>query len=76
MICLRLLHFSLMCSAGMGEAEVAGIPWRLGGDLDLVVHNKKVMAAASLLHSFVVEKGLAEVDIMDHSLASRFHEVP
>lgn len=61
--------------SGFGEKETTGIPWRLRNDLSLVIYEKKIFPVCKLLHHLVTEKGIAEVDIVDHKLSPQLHDV-
>ena len=53
------------------KRDSAGVPWRLGSDLDLIVVQKRITPICKYLHELATVQGLAEVTIHSHELTPR-----
>ena len=50
-----------------------GLTWRLANDLSLVAHEKKLRPLSGMLHYCVSSRGLGDVELVDHKLASQMY---
>eukprot|EP00434_Breviolum_minutum_P035870 symbB.v1.2.031768.t1/scaffold3724.1/size51414/2 len=60
-----------MAWSGLGEKEKSGLTWRLGTDLNLVSHEKKLMSLADFIHKCCVVNGVASIELLDHTLIQK-----
>ena len=58
------------------EADGSGLIWRIKSDLQLVAHNKELMAVCEFLRRLATQSGLAIVDLENHTLQPRLKNVP
>ena len=65
-----------MAWSGLGEKEKSGLTWRLGTDLNLVSHEKKLMSLADFIHKCCVVNGVASIELLDHTLIQKEYPVP
>ena len=66
---------SLWSTLGDPYAEKEVVPWRLRKDLDLVYYERQLLPLCQVLRKLAIEKGIAEIEIEDHVLKNRMHEV-
>lgn len=62
---------SVFLAQGLGEKEAKGLAWRLDSDLNLVAENKKLYGLCQFAHQCVVARGIAEMNVADHSLEQK-----
>ena len=55
------------------DAQTSAIPWRLQDDFSLVAVEGKLYPLCEFLHHCVTQKGLAEIGVEDHKVASQYH---
>lgn len=64
--------FDLPCLAGLGEAELNGLPFRLKDDLQLVLSpERKVLPLCEYVHQAVTVSGAADFELSDHVLVQK-----
>lgn len=53
---------------GAAHTESGCLPFRLGSDLTLVAHNKKLVPLCELLRALASEHGIGDISMEDHVL--------
>ncbi|CAK9054943.1 FO synthase subunit 1 [Durusdinium trenchii] len=59
---------------GLGEKELAGIPFRFANDLTIVSSEKIPMSLAAYLHQICVCNGIATFEIANHEVSQKLYE--
>ena len=59
--------------AGMGEAELNGVCFRFGSDLDLVAYEKQLYPLSGFLHHCCTVHGVADIEIANHQLIAKMY---
>lgn len=61
----------MLNESGMGEMELAGIPFRFANDLQLVVSEKKLVSLADYIHQCSVSHGFADFELINHVVTQK-----
>ena len=65
------LDLSPFVIQGLGEQELAGVPFRFANDLQLVAHERKLLSLADFIHQMCTVHGLADFELAGHQLEQK-----